>query len=59
MPAVERPERTLVLGVNAGLAAMLRELDEYVAEGSVVHVVSTTTPELPVFDNVTATHVHG
>lgn len=49
------PERTLVLGVNAGLPAMLRELDEYVAPGSVVHVVSTSVPELPVFENVTAT----
>jgi bacterioferritin (cytochrome b1) len=38
---------------------MLRELDEYVAEGSVVRVVSTTTPELPTFANVTATHVVG
>ncbi|HEY3406989.1 MAG TPA: hypothetical protein VGK53_02325 [Propionicimonas sp.] len=57
--APSAPERTLVLGVNAGLAAMLRELDEYVAEGSVVHVVSTTTPELPTFANVTATHVSG
>jgi voltage-gated potassium channel Kch len=53
------PERTLVLGVNAGLPAMLRELDEYVAEGSVVHVVSANAPELPAFDNVTATHVKG
>ena len=41
------PERTLVLGCQRGPAAMLRELDEYVAEGSVVQVVSTTTPELP------------
>jgi ion channel POLLUX/CASTOR len=53
------PERTLVLGINAGLAAMLRELDEYVAEGSVVHIVSTTAPDLPAFDNVTATSVLG
>lgn len=53
------PERTLVLGVNAGLAAMLRELDEYVAAGSVVHIVSPTAPELPMFDNVTASHVKG
>jgi ion channel POLLUX/CASTOR len=57
--APSTPERTLVLGTNAGLAAMLRELDEYVAEGSVVRVVSTTTPELPTFANVTATHVVG
>ena len=53
------PERTLVLGFNSGLAAMLRELDEYVAEGSLVHVVSIANPELPVFDNVTATHAPG
>ncbi|HEY3339522.1 MAG TPA: hypothetical protein VGK18_13545 [Propionicimonas sp.] len=53
------PERTLVLGVNAGLAAMLRELDEYVAAGSVVHIVSPTAPELPPYDNVTATHLKG
>jgi hypothetical protein len=38
---------------------MLAELDEYVAAGSVVHVVSTTAPELPAFDNVTATHIKG
>ncbi len=53
------PERTLVLGVNAGLGAMLRELDEYVAEGSVVQVVSPTATELPTYDNVTATTVLG
>ncbi|MCC6497912.1 MAG: NAD-binding protein [Propionibacteriaceae bacterium] len=53
------PERTLVLGINAGLPAMLRELDEYVAVGSVVHIVSTSAPELPAFANVTATSAVG
>jgi hypothetical protein len=58
-PVAIVPERTLVLGVNAGLAAMLRELDEYVAAGSAVHIVSPTAPELPAFTNVTATYSHG
>ena len=35
-----RPERTLVLGFNSGLFGMLRELDEYVASGSIVTVVA-------------------
>ncbi len=46
---VERvPERTLVLGYNRGLHAMLAELDEYVAPGSLVTVVADV--ESPVFD---------
>lgn len=58
--AASGPEQTLVLGVNAGLAAMLRELDEYVAPGSVVRIVSGGEPPvLPSFSNLTATHVHG
>jgi voltage-gated potassium channel Kch len=59
VPAPSAPERTLILGVNTGMPAMLRELDEYVAEGSVVQVVSTVAPELPSFANVAATHVPG
>ena len=34
------PERTLVLGINPGLVTMLRELDEYVADGSTVDIVA-------------------
>ncbi|NTW40125.1 MAG: potassium transporter TrkA [Cellulomonadaceae bacterium] len=39
-----RPESTLVLGANSGLAAMLSELDEYVAQGSTVTVVAEREP---------------
>ena len=41
------PERTLILGSNSQLPLMLAELNEYVASGSVVTVVSThPVPEL-------------
>ena len=47
------PERTIVLGVTAGLAGMLVELNEYVAPGSSVLIVSThPTPELPTLSNL-------
>jgi len=43
--AVETPpERTLVLGFNDGLHAMLTELSKYVAEGSNVTVVADVPP---------------
>ncbi|MGC3994413.1 MAG: hypothetical protein QM779_09950 [Propionicimonas sp.] len=51
-----RPERTLVLGVNRGLPLMLRELDDYVAPGSVVTIIAPAeAPELPVLANLSAT----
>lgn len=47
------PERTLVLGYNAGLAFMLGELDQYVAPGSSVTVVADVKePSFPVLDNL-------
>ena len=47
------PERTLVLGFNAGLHAMARELSEYVAFGSeVVVVADVETPEFEQFRNM-------
>ncbi len=42
-----KPERTLVLGYNSGLHGMLRELNEYVSEGSVVTVLADA--EKPTF----------
>ncbi|WP_375387620.1 hypothetical protein [uncultured Amnibacterium sp.] len=54
LPPAPRPERTLVLGYNSGLAMMLHELGDYVAAGSVVTVVadeSVVVPDLaPVAD---------
>jgi voltage-gated potassium channel Kch len=41
------PERTLVLGYNAGLAVMLRELAEYVAPGSLTTVVADEAVHVP------------
>ena len=47
------PERTLVLGFNAGLHAMARELSEYVAFGSeVVVVADVEAPEFEQFRNM-------
>ncbi|MGX5680086.1 CASTOR/POLLUX-related putative ion channel [Schumannella luteola] len=55
-----RPERTLVLGYNSGLAAMLRELDEYVAPGSMVALVADVEePTLPRLDNLTVEFTRG
>jgi hypothetical protein len=54
------PERTLVLGVNSVLPVMIAELDEYVAPGSAVVVVTPgVAPELPELTNLTASHVQG
>ena len=54
-----RPERTLVLGVNANLPLMLSELDEYVAPGSQVRIVAPAEPpELPALVNIEATVQH-
>jgi len=50
----ERAERTLVLGFNSGLFGMLRELDEYVASGSIVTVVADVRePSFPAYENLT------
>lgn len=55
-PAPAKPERTLVLGVNASLDLMLRELDDYVAPGSVVTIVAPAAqPELPATANLAVT----
>lgn len=52
-PVAALPERTLVLGYNAGLHAMLAELSNYVAVGSSVTVVAEIDPpEFATFDNM-------
>ncbi|MHC5796734.1 CASTOR/POLLUX-related putative ion channel [Lacisediminihabitans sp. FW035] len=52
-PVAALPERTLVLGYNAGLHAMLAELSNYVAAGSSVTVVAEIDPpEFATFDNM-------
>jgi len=52
--AAPAPERTLVLGYNPGLNAMLNELDEYVTAGSSVTVLADVEkPEFATFDNLT------
>ncbi|MBG6053849.1 voltage-gated potassium channel Kch [Salinibacterium sp. CAN_S4] len=59
-PEPPRPERTLVLGYNAGLPGMLRELDEYVAAGSTVTVLADVdTPLFGSFDNLVVTFTRG
>jgi len=48
-----KPERTLVLGYNAGLQGMLRELNEYVPAGSGVTVLADVEkPDFPTFANL-------
>ncbi len=39
-PAARTPERTLILGWNERVPMIVRELDQYVAAGSAVHVVA-------------------
>lgn len=59
-PRPAPPERTLVLGVNKVLPLMVAELDEYVAAGSEVVVVTPHgAPELPATDNLAARVVDG
>jgi voltage-gated potassium channel Kch len=59
-PAAAKPERTLVLGFNGGLAAMLKELDEYVAPKSTVTLLADVEePTFPAFDNLTITFQRG
>ena len=54
------PEKTLVLGYNDGLAGMLKELDEYVAPGSVVTILADVEkPTLPAYDNLKITFTRG
>lgn len=56
------PERTLVLGYNAGLAVMLRELADYVAPGSEVLVVADEAVHVPeplAVEGLTVTVRHG
>ncbi len=54
------PERTLVLGYNSGLAAILRELHEYVPAGSSVTVVADIAePALPSFPDFTVRFQRG
>ena len=54
------PERTLVLGYNRGLLAMLRELSEYVAPGSSVTVLADVDdPGLPVYEGLPITFIRG
>jgi len=44
-PPFAHGERTLILGWNWRVPTLIRELDQYVAEDSVVHVVSEQEPE--------------
>jgi len=54
------PERTLVLGYNASLLAMLRELGEYVAPGSTVSVLADVDdPGLPEYPGLPITFTRG
>jgi len=54
------PERTLVLGYNAGLLAMLRELSEYVAPGSSVSVLADVDePQFPVYPGMPIAFTRG
>ncbi|WP_105036868.1 CASTOR/POLLUX-related putative ion channel [Cryobacterium aureum] len=54
------PERTLVLGYNAGLHAMLAELNEYVTAASSVTVVADTEhPLFSAFANMTVAFQNG
>ncbi|MCU1580397.1 MAG: potassium transporter TrkA [Rhodoglobus sp.] len=59
MPAA-KPESTLVLGYNHGLAGMLKELSEYVATGSVVTVLADVEkPDFPKYDTLAITFKRG
>ena len=59
-PETAKPERTLVLGYNDGLNAMMRELSEYVAPGSDVLVVADIAePESTSYDKLKVAFKHG
>jgi voltage-gated potassium channel Kch len=54
------PERTLVLGYNSGLPAILRELHEYVPAGSTATIVADIPdPALPSFSDFTVRFQRG
>ncbi len=55
-----QPERTLVLGYNSKLNAILHGLDEYVTDGSQVTIVATEEPPtLPKLDSLTIEYLNG
>lgn len=55
-PEARHPERALILGFNSSLLTMLAELNEYMAPGSTVTVVTdATVPALRSFENMTVT----
>jgi voltage-gated potassium channel Kch len=59
-PPPSKAEHTLVLGYNAGLRTILRELNEYVAPGSTVTVVADVdAPLLPEYPNAQVTFRRG
>lgn len=49
-PPEQRPERTLILGWNWRLTAMVNELDQYVAPGSAVTIVADKADGLEVIE---------
>jgi voltage-gated potassium channel Kch len=61
-PTKKKPEHTLVLGYNAGLAGMLSELSEYVAPGSTVTAVADVKADefdATAFPGMAVTFTHG
>lgn len=55
-----RPERTLILGCNPDLTTILRELDEYVVEGSSVTIVADLKePKLPALERLAVDFIRG
>lgn len=59
-PRAGKPERTLVLGYNSDLGTILRELDEYVADGSHATIVATAKPpSLPELDSLAVEYIRG
>jgi len=60
IPLESRPELTLILGCNAGLKAMLSELNEYVSAGSSAMIVADVeSPEFASFANLAVTFRRG
>jgi Trk K+ transport system NAD-binding subunit len=53
-PLPEGPERCLVLGWNRRAPSVLRELDSYVAPGSVIDVVTERPDAAPIMHNLVA-----
>jgi voltage-gated potassium channel Kch len=59
-PKVTQPERALVLGYNKSLHTMLTELNEYMAPGSSVMVVTgADVPPVRSFENMTVSFTSG